>query len=133
MQWRLLKLFPQCFGVVRSEEALTLTQWRWCEAQLLLDDGALLCPRCATLGAGSFCYACGELLEPDTPERQTCPQCRMPGHGAFCVHCGGVLRHPLEDDIEHGVFDWTQWAQALTPYLGGFTAHEQQLLAQERA
>jgi len=127
MWWRLLKLFPQCFGAVRSEGDLTQSQWLWLQCQLLLDDGVQACPTCETLSLGLYCRDCGTRLQ---PEQETCEQCHMVGVGMYCIQCGAQLRNPVAEAIDADTFDWEAWAQSLTPFLGGLTPQEQALLAQ---
>jgi hypothetical protein len=128
--WRLLKLFPQCFGVVRSEDLLTESQWTWLQCQCLLDDGVHACANCQALSVGAFCSTCGTRLE---PEPRVCDQCHWTGPetGTYCSHCGTVLRSTVEEAIDMDTFDWQAWARSLQPFLGGLTPQEQQLLAQD--
>jgi hypothetical protein len=106
---------------------LTETQWIWLQCQLLLDDGFQACPSCAALGVGAYCSACGTRL---LPEGATCEHCHMTGTGAYCQYCGAVLHSPVALAIEEGLFDWSAWATSLTPFLGGLTSQEKQLLEQ---
>ena len=121
-----MKLFPQNFGVVPSEQALTESQYLWLQCQMLLDEGMHACPSCDALSQGDFCPACGTRTQ---PEPATCGRCQMTGSGAFCQHCGAELEHALTTAITEGTFDWDAWVKSLTPFLGGLTPQEEQLMA----
>ena len=121
-QWLLLKQFPQLLGVAQSED-LTVEQEAWLLAQVLLDQGMAVCPRCETLGAGHYCEACGTRLG---EERQTrrCPTCATEGSGQFCAGCGQALLTSVVADLEAATFDWDNLEDQLTPFLGGFTTQD---------
>jgi RNA polymerase subunit RPABC4/transcription elongation factor Spt4 len=116
---------------VLGEDALTESQLAWLHCQVLLDDGAEACPDCGAVDLGLYCRHCGTLKVTSETPQHTCPQCQRQGAGAYCAFCGAVLLDPLGDALEAGVFDWQQWAQSLTPFLGGFTAKERAAMAQE--
>jgi hypothetical protein len=120
-----LTRFPQCFGVVPSEDALTPSQWLWVQCHLLLDEGVEACPQCDALTASPFCAACGAALH---PEVRRCEQCQSPGVGAFCGSCGAPQSSRTEEAVDAGTFDWDAWAKSLAPFLGGITAQERALL-----
>lgn len=120
-----MKLFPHAYAGGLSDEDLTDDQWLWLQCQLLLDDGVEACPGCDALSVGTYCTACGTRL---TPEPRTCDACHLPGTGAYCAHCGAVLVSAVAEAIDEGTFDWDAWAKSLTPFLGGLTPTEQQLM-----
>lgn len=62
------------------------------------------------------------------PEGRVCDQCHTPGLGAYCMACGAALVSPVAEAIDEGRFDWDAWATSLTPFLGGLTPREQELL-----
>jgi hypothetical protein len=128
MWWKILTRFPQCFGVVRSEEGFTESQWMWLQCQLVLDEHLLACMECDTLGTGPYCAQCGVRL---SPEPRRCEACQTLGDGAYCVQCGAMLRSATEDAIDAGTYDWDAWVQSLQPFLGGLTPQEQALLRGE--
>lgn len=121
----MLKLFPHALAVGLSDEELTEEQWRWFECQLLLDEGFDACPACDVLGQGPYCGACGTRV---APAGRTCEQCHLISLGAYCMACGTALVSPVAEAIDEGRFDWAGWARSLTPFLGGLTAREQELL-----
>jgi hypothetical protein len=128
MQWRLLKLFPQHFGAMRSEDELTESQRIWLQCQLLLDDGADACRQCGAVDLGTYCRQCGACRE---EAQHACSQCRLQGPGPYCVHCGAVLVDSVEEALKRGAFDWEQWHKDLAPFLGGLTTKERDVLAKE--
>lgn len=121
----MLKTFPQCFGVVPSEAALTESQWIWLQCQFVLDEHLQACAQCDALGFGPYCTSCGTHLVPET---RPCPQCHLPGTAAYCAQCGTALGSPVEDAMDAGTFDWQAWERSLQPFLGGLTPQEQALL-----
>lgn len=109
-----------------SDDGLTPTQWAWLQCQLLLDDGARICPACAALSAGSYCGDCGAALQEGV---HPCENCAMTGTGAFCQYCGHPRQTPVAQAIEADTYDWDAWAQGLTPFLRGITPEEEARLA----
>jgi hypothetical protein len=126
--WLTLKLFPQCFGVVPSEDQLTDSQWTWIHCQILLDEGAQACAACDALGIGRYCHACGRSLRAESLE---CPVCQQMGNGKFCTHCGEALRSSVAEAIQDGTFDWDGWLRDMQPFLGGLTMREQQVMLRD--
>jgi hypothetical protein len=124
-------MFPQqYFGDVHSDVDLTESQQIWIQCQLLLDDGAEVCPQCDAIDVGAYCRQCGAYKEVQTV-RQACPQCHVLGPGPYCVHCGTVLVDPVEESLQDGTFNWEEWHKSLTPFLGGLTVKERAILANE--
>ncbi|PWT77615.1 MAG: hypothetical protein C5B60_02375 [Chloroflexi bacterium] len=121
----MLKQFPQCFGAVPNEDALTTTQWIWLQCQCLLDDGVQICPGCSSLEYGAYCTACGTALQAASP---MCDDCHRAGPGPYCQGCGRLLMSPVAAAIAEGTYDWAAWAESLQPFLGGLTPQEQRLL-----
>jgi hypothetical protein len=123
--WRLLKLFPQSFAGVRSDEDLAASQLDWLICQMLLDDGGTVCPDCDTVWFANFCGQCGQRLR---PVPRTCPECQWPTTTAYCEQCGAVATSPTHDAIDLGTFDWDAWRAQLQPFLHGLTPQELTLL-----
>jgi hypothetical protein len=124
-------MFPQpFFGAMRSEEDLTESQQMWLQCQLLLDDGAEVCPQCDAVDLGTYCRQCGACKE-EQAVRHVCPQCHVIGPGSYCVHCGTALVDPVEESLQDGTFNWNDWLEELTPFLGGLTAKERAVLVNE--
>lgn len=129
MQWSLLKLFPQCFGVVLSSDAVAESQWAWLSCQLALDNGVKLCQSCGEPGSGLFCAQCGRRVH-DEERVVQCAHCQLEGRGPFCMGCGALILDETLTALETATFDWEAWQQSLTPFLGPLTVQEQRLLHQ---
>jgi hypothetical protein len=123
----MLKTFPQCLPA-RHDEDLTVSQWHWLHAHLLVDGGAMACVHCGAMTVGGrYCHDCGQVALDET-QGIRCPECQVDGHGAYCIHCGTQLQSPTLEALDMGAFDWEAWEQRLTPFLHPLSTVEQQAL-----
>jgi hypothetical protein len=97
-----------------------MSQQSWLQVQCLLDDGAVACPACEAVVAGTYCRQCGAGLHEGPPVR-ACPVCQVTGPGPYCSHCGAAMRSADLAALEAGTFDWEAWEADLAPVLQRLT------------